>query len=180
MSRKFSRLSVNFPEYLENVSDCLKSFISVRKLSRLTRKFTKCPEIFRSVQNKSFKLKYSIQIVWIINCDKWHLVLFLKCQDVTFSPFAQCCTLPDCHLYTPTLPPSLPWAMFERTRAVWENTGGNLWTCSNEEMPTVLHPNIFVTKLGVTCCAVTVTIYDIHLLNRPICYHILKVTCVFG
>ena len=42
-----------------------------------------------------------------------------------------------------------------------------------------MHPEIYVTKLGVTCHAVTVTIYDLHHLNRPSCDRLLNVTCLF-
>ena len=42
------------------------------------------------------------------------------------------------------------------------------------------HVELFLTKLSVTCHAVTVTVYDLHHLIRLSCYHLLNVTCLFG
>ena len=42
--------------------------------------------------------------LWHSQCDRWHLILLQKSQDVTRLPSAGCCTLPDCHLLDPTLP----------------------------------------------------------------------------
>ena len=71
-------------------------------------------------------------------------------------------------------------AKFECVRALKERTGGTQGAFSIGQMASVLHPGIFVTKLGVTCQVVTVTIYDLHHLNGLLCYHLLKVTCLLG
>ena len=44
----------------------------------------------------------------------------------------------------------------------------------------LLHPEVFVTELCVTCHAVSVTIFDLLYLNILLFDHILKVTCLFG
>ena len=71
-------------------------------------------------------------------------------------------------------------SMSECTGATLESTGGNQGAYGNWQLVNVLRPEILVTKLGVKCQAVTVTIYDLHHLNRLLCYNISKVTYLFG
>ena len=85
-----------------------------------------------------------------------HTIMSKESQDVTRSPFAQ--------------------AEFGHCRSAQVE----LWERSAWEKVSMLHPEIFVRELCVTCHAVTVTIYDLHHLNRLSCYHLLKVTCLFG
>ena len=41
--------------------------------------------------------------LWQSQGDKLHPIVLQKSHDVARSPFAQCCTLPECHLCGPTL-----------------------------------------------------------------------------